>query len=164
MSIWILVALFVMGIVFLYIEFIIPALGVIGGIGIICLIISVIMSYTKLGHNIGIFFLIALIIGVPGMVMWGLKIFPKTFFGRKLILNNSEKREEGFSSTSNNYISLIGKTGIAISKLRPSGFAIIENKKYSVVTSGEMIDEGSKIKVIKVIGNSIIVEKNIEKD
>ena len=159
MNIWIPLALFIMGIIFLYIEFIVPALGIIGGIGIICLISSVIVSYTKLGHDVGILFLIALIVGVPGMVVWGLKIFPKTFFGKKLILTKTEKIEEGFSSVSSSYAELVGKIGITISKLRPSGTAMIEDKKYSVVTLGEMIDEGMEIKVIKVKGNSIIVEK-----
>ena len=159
MSLWIPIALFGMGIIFLYIEFVVPALGVIGGTGIICLIASVVISYVKLGNNYGIFFLIALIVGVPGVVVWGLKIFPKTFFGKRLILNRSERVEDGFSSESNNNVNLLGKEGVAITKLRPSGFAIIDNKKYSVVTSGEMIERGSRVRIVKIKGNSIIVEK-----
>ena len=159
MSIWIPIILFIMGVIFLYVELVIPALGIIGGIGIICLVISTIISYSHFGNNIGIIFLIALLIGVPGMVLWGLKIFPKTFFGKKLILNKSERVEDGFTSFSNNYDDLVGKIGVTITKLRPSGLVKIEGTKYSVITSGEMIEENSSIKVAKLEGNSIIVEK-----
>jgi len=159
MNIWIPIALFVLGVIFIYIEFFVPALGIIGGVGIICLIVSVILSYSKLGSDIGIFFLIALIIGTPGMILWGLRIFPKTIFGKKLILEKSEKLEEGFSSTSEKYSFLVGKIGIAASKLRPSGFVIINGKKYNAVTLGEMLDKNTRIRVIKVQGNGIVVKR-----
>lgn len=159
MSIWIPLILLIMGIIFIYIEFVIPALGIVGGIGIICLIVATILSYSNFGYKIGLIFLVALLVGVPGMVLWGLKLFPKTFFGKKLILDKSERQEEGFTSFSNNYNNLVGQVGVALTKLRPSGLVKIGGAKYSAITSGEMIDENSSIRVAKVAGNSIVVEK-----
>lgn len=52
----------------------------------------------------------------------------------------------------------IGLQGIALSALRPSGKAEINNKVYEVKTLGSFVDVGTKLKVVKVNTNQIIVE------
>ena len=52
----------------------------------------------------------------------------------------------------------IGLEGHAVSALRPVGKAEIENKMYEVKTLGEYLDSGSRIRVIKIVSNQIIVE------
>jgi membrane-bound serine protease (ClpP class) len=59
------------------------------------------------------------------------------------------------------YASLIGKTGKAGSTLRPSGRAEIEGRLYMVETEGLFIERGVPVKVIRVLGNRIIVEPDI---
>lgn len=61
------------------------------------------------------------------------------------------------STAVNDYSSLIGKEGKALSDLRPSGIAIIEGKRYDVVTDGEYIDENSELIVDKIEGTRIII-------
>jgi len=53
---------------------------------------------------------------------------------------------------------LNGKKGIAISPLRPSGIAEVNGKKINVLTRGEYVDANTKIKIISVEGNKIVVE------
>jgi membrane-bound serine protease (ClpP class) len=55
------------------------------------------------------------------------------------------------------YRTLLGKTGIAASTLRPSGKAEIEGRLYSVEGDGVFIESGKPVKVIRVRGNNIIV-------
>jgi membrane-bound serine protease (ClpP class) len=55
------------------------------------------------------------------------------------------------------YGRLLGKTGIAVSTLRPSGKAEIEGELYSVEGDGIFIESGAPVKVIRVRGNNIIV-------
>ncbi|HCM75964.1 MAG TPA: hypothetical protein DIS90_06255 [Cytophagales bacterium] len=52
----------------------------------------------------------------------------------------------------------VGMEGQAISALRPSGKAEINDKTYEVKTLGAFVDSGSKIRIIKVNSNQIIVE------
>ncbi len=52
----------------------------------------------------------------------------------------------------------VGNEGHTISALRPVGKAEIENKLYEVKTLGEYLDSGSRIRVIKIVSNQIIVE------
>jgi len=52
---------------------------------------------------------------------------------------------------------LVGKTGIAISTLRPAGIAEIDGKRIDVTTDGTFIQKGEAIKVVKAEGIHIIV-------
>jgi membrane-bound ClpP family serine protease len=52
----------------------------------------------------------------------------------------------------------IGAEGQTVSALRPIGKAEIQSKMYEVKTLGEYLDSGSKIRVIKIVSNQIIVE------
>lgn len=52
----------------------------------------------------------------------------------------------------------VGQEGVAISALRPSGKAEISDKTFEVKTLGAFVDAGSKIKIIKVNTNQIVVE------
>ena len=45
-----------------------------------------------------------------------------------------------------------------VTPLHPTGIALIQNRRVDVVTRGEMLEQGQKIKVVKVEGNRIVVE------
>jgi membrane-bound ClpP family serine protease len=99
-----------------------------------------------LGHillGIGICF-------IPIFFITWYKLLTKTFAVRA--------SEEGFSSSKNNLEDLISAEGVAITTLRPSGTVIINGGKVDVVSEGEMILKNTKIKVIDVKGNRIVVK------
>ena len=58
------------------------------------------------------------------------------------------------------YDDLMGKEGVADTFFRPSGYIVIDGKKYDAVSEGEFIDKGSNLKVILVEGNRIVVKKS----
>ncbi len=61
-------------------------------------------------------------------------------------------------SSKNKLEDLISTEGVAITTLRPSGTANIKGDKVDVVSEGEMIEKNTKIKVIDVKGNRIVVK------
>jgi len=154
------VFLFIIGIIAIFIEFFVPALGIIGLVGIGSIIASTVMAFRRCGSPYGYIFLVLSLVGVPGVILIGLKSFPRTFFGKKLILWTSQKPEEGYvSSDTYRITSLVGKEGIVVAKLRPSGIVEIEGKRVSVVTEGEMVERGKRVKVLKVEGNRVVVRE-----
>jgi membrane-bound serine protease (ClpP class) len=52
---------------------------------------------------------------------------------------------------------LVGRTGTALTTLRPSGAALIEGQRVDVVSEGQMIQKGSQIKVIATEGLRVVV-------
>jgi hypothetical protein len=53
-----------------------------------------------------------------------------------------------------------GKSGTALSPLRPAGIAEIENQWVDVVSDGKFIDSGAPIVVTRVDGNRIVVRRH----
>ena len=51
------------------------------------------------------------------------------------------------------------KVAAAGSDLRPSGWSLIDEKKLFVVSEGEFIDNGDKVKILSGDGNRIVVRK-----
>lgn len=159
-DLWIPIVLMILGFIAILVEFFVPAGGILGAGGIGMVIASIVWSFSRYGVVTGSIFLMIGLIGVPVMLALSFKIFPRTYFGKKLILRNSQKREDGFVAHSlENSEELLGKEGVALTILRPIGMALIEGRKLNVLTSGEYVEKDSKIKVIKVTGNKIIVVK-----
>ena len=53
---------------------------------------------------------------------------------------------------------LVGKTGKAVSTLRPSGRAEIDGSVYSVESDGSFIPSGTPLVVVRVRGSNILVK------
>jgi membrane-bound serine protease (ClpP class) len=119
----------------LIIEFWTLGWGIAGSIGIISL---------SLFFVIGFFLLI--------------KYIPSTRTWRKFVLSTEQKKELGYTVGTKDLKRLTGKEGIAITPLRPSGIVEVNGKKLNSLTRGEYVDSNTKIKIISVEGNKIVVE------
>ena len=53
----------------------------------------------------------------------------------------------------------VGKSGVTTTALRPSGNAEIDGVKLNVLSDGEFIAEGERVKVVSVEGNRILVRR-----
>lgn len=136
-------------------EIFVPG-GILGVVGAIALFAAIIIGYSQFGFTTGS--LIAMgIIALMGlaMVLW-IKIFPRTGLGKRMIVSTNLASAK---ASQTGIKDLIGKSGESSSDLRPGGFATIDGKRIDVITQGEMIQRGEKIKVIAIDGNRIVVSK-----
>jgi len=88
------------------------------------------------------------------------KFIPRLPFGRQLVLDTGLTTSEGYVSAPGSDLNWLGKSGRAVSPLRPAGIADIEHQRVDVVSDGEFIDAGSQIIVIRVDGNRIVVRRH----
>lgn len=54
---------------------------------------------------------------------------------------------------------LIGREGVTHTVLRPAGMADFDGVKLNVVSDGEFIDTGEKVRIMRIDGNRILVNK-----
>ena len=80
----------------------------------------------------------------------------KGVIGRFFALKTNQK---GFRSSTTISEELLGKEGDVATPLRPSGVARLEGKRYDVVTRGEMLRKGARVRVIEVSGNRVVVKE-----
>jgi len=57
----------------------------------------------------------------------------------------------------------IGKTGVALTPLRPSGIVKIDERRVDVTTEGDFIESGEPVKVVQVKGSQVIVASDSKK-
>ena len=148
---WI-ISLLVAGFLLIVLEMFLPGL-IIGLCGGICLIIAVIMTYISYGMQTGTWTLVGVIIGGLLFIIFWMKNFSRLALGQRLILNQSI---EGTTPADLSH-ELKGTEGVAFTSLRPSGTALIQGKRYDVVTEGGWIESGQKLKVVEIEGSRIIV-------
>lgn len=154
---WLYIGLFILGVILLLIEiFLIPGFGLTGISGIILIFVSIFFTLgggTRALYSIGIVAAILLILFIILLFL-----FPKLPIWSKLGLKERLETEKGYTAYTK-LEELIGKEGVVLTTLRPSGTIEIDGKRYDAISLGEFIEKNSKVKVIKIEGGKIIVEK-----
>ena len=163
--------LFLIGMIFIIIEvFVIPGFGVAGIFGLALTIGSLMLL--MLNNDVFDFTFVVSkdILNASGSILiavlgFGLLLF---FGGIKFTESQAFKRVmlEDTQDLNKGYISrkysdkLIGKSGKAMTILRPSGKITISDKIYDATTSGEYIEKNSKIIVLSNEGSTLKVKKS----
>ncbi len=143
------ITLFIIGLIAITVELFIPG-AIIGLCGAGCVITSIIFAYLYVSNLLGHILLILGICFIPVFFVSWYKLLSKTF--------SVKASEKGFSSARDRLNNLLSEEGIALTTLRPSGIANIKGDKIDVISEGEMISKNTRIKVIDVKGNRIIVK------
>ena len=154
------IILLVAGIILVALEAVIPSGGILGVLAAAALVSAVTLAF-KENSNTGLIFLLITIIVVPVFLIAGLKIFPKTPIGKRLILSPSVEtpaQRGAVGVADKDFTRFLGKTGKAVTPLRPSGIVEIGDERLSAVADGEMIEPNVEVVVIKIEGNSVVVE------
>lgn len=150
-------AIFFLGIVLLAIEiFVIPGFGITGILGILGIAAGIFMSFGI--NNIAqatLVVFVSLVSDIILIIILARFILKSKGFKNKIAL---ETDTAGYHS-SVSYDDLLGLEGITDTFFRPSGNIIIDGKKYDAITEGEFINKGTKIKVILVEGNKIVIKE-----
>ena len=154
------VILFIVGMALIAVELFIPGIGIFGGLGLVSLVLCIVFQAKTFTQGLILFLIIAAI--VTALVLVITRSFSKgRLYKSSLVLKNRASREEGYISNTDN-TSIVGKSGISLTPLRPSGRAEVENKIYDVVSDGEFIDSGQRIIVSEAAGRRILVKKETD--
>ena len=148
------IGLLLIGFMLILIEiFLIPGITLAGIGGGVAILGGVVYAYKYLGLTEAAWCLGASL--VLGALL--LRFVIKTGSWRRMVLDTKESGEEGFRSTRFELEALVGKEGVSVTPLRPSGTATIEGERINVVTEGGFVERNSKIVVVEVEGNRVVV-------
>lgn len=154
-----------LGILLIALEvFVLPGVTVAGVAGVAALVAGLGMALVGAGATP------AIIIGALGRVaislllaMAGafalLRLLPRLPFGRRLVLATDMEADLGYVSAPESDYRWLGRTGTALSPLRPAGYADIDGARVDVVSDGDFIEAGTAIVVSRVDGNRIVVRQ-----
>ena len=156
-SIFIVPILIILGLILLAVELLlIPGFSVPGIAGIAMILYGIYKSAIMYGYA-------GALITFTSSVVLTLILIRVALRSRTLKAISLEYTHEGTSAI-DDYSSLSGKLGIALSDLRPSGVAQIKGIRRDVVTDGEFITSGSEIIVSDIDGTRIVVSLSIKEN
>lgn len=149
------IMLFIAGFILIGIEMVVPGFSVPGISGIICLVIAIFLVSDSFVEGAVIALVILVLLGIMFAIILG--ILSKAKLKSPLILKDEQNKENGFISNSDlNY--LLGKEGVAITDLRPSGTADFNGIEFDVISEGKYISKDTKLVIYKVQGSKLIVK------
>ncbi len=143
------------GLVLLLIEIkFVPGMGLLGVLAMGAIAYG---AYLAMGHYDPL--TATLIIGGAGTAATlGILFLVKSRSAQKLVLADTMDGEP--SDLIAETVDLVGKTGVALTNLRPAGMARIEGRRLDVVADdGAYIESDERVRVVRVRQNSVIVTR-----
>jgi membrane-bound ClpP family serine protease len=150
------VLLFLLGVLLLAGEVFMPGavLGIIGGL---CMAAGCVVSFIQLGAGGGT------VATAAALILLGLTLYielvwlPKTRFGRKLVV------ESTVGATSQPPLadkeSVMGKPAEAVTPLVPSGYVLVEGRRYEAFSRSGHAAKGAQLRVVGLDNFRLIVTK-----
>ncbi|MDQ0058371.1 NfeD family protein [Paenibacillus harenae] len=153
------VVLLIVGIALLVIEIFVPSFGILGLLGTASLLTGVVIAASD-PMTAFISIAVALVAAVL-VIAFVVKRYKSKGIWNKFILRDKLTTEDGYVSADAKD-SLLGLEGVTVTPLRPSGTVLIGDNRVDVVTSGEFIPAGRKVRVVKAEGTWVVVKEWIE--
>jgi len=150
---------FGLAIIVAVLEMFLPSSGILAVLAIAFLITSIVLSF-QADIVFGSFYTLITCCLVPVFLWTALTIWPNTWVGRRILLEPEEDPALVPDEEQQSLKQLIGKQGLAKSKMLLVGLIEIENKRYNAVSDAEPIEPGEVVSVIRIEGTSIIVRKS----
>jgi membrane-bound ClpP family serine protease len=170
---WLALLLFILGLVLIGLEvFVLPGFGVCGISGIILVLVSLgLVAYghwprtthewVRFGEKLSPFGISML--GSLVCVFLVVRYLPHIPVLNRLILKTPEEEEDGVATPENpmhaEYQALLGAVGVAATPLRPAGKTQFGDSFVDVVADGGYIMPGTRVQVIEVEGNRVVVKE-----
>jgi membrane-bound ClpP family serine protease len=156
MSWLVIITLIVVGFSFLLLEIlVVPGTTVVGFVGAAMMAFGVYSTYANFGSVAGTYTLAGtLVFSIAALALalksntWKKAMLGTEVDGRVNIVESEKVKP--------------GDEGITISRLNPMGKALINEEYYEVSSKDNLIDPNTKIEVIKVDGNKIIVKSKTD--
>jgi membrane-bound serine protease (ClpP class) len=145
-ELWI-VALFALGLSLIVAEIFLVGV-VLGLIGLVFMLVSIYFGFEK-SAGLGWTLVVIAAASVPVLAVVWVKVI-----NRVLAMKFTQT---GYTSAQMQYKDLVGQEGVALTTLRPAGMARFGEKKVDVVSEGEEVERDSRVRVIEVKGNRVVV-------
>ena len=152
------VILLVSGLGLLVLELFLPTGGLLGVFAVISIGAGVVVGFGN-GVRFGTVLLVVALVASPAVLAVGVHFWPKTPLGRRIL---GTPPADGLAERPGQKIrveldALVGKVGIAVSVMRPSGTVRMGKKVYDAVADGMAIEAGQVIRATAVRHNRLIV-------
>lgn len=141
--------------------FVLPGFGIAGVLGTLAIVASMVLAMMGARPSAGDVAQALAVLGASlfittAVIFAWLRHLPNSGRFRGLLLQGAVNKSQGFVSAPNRG-DLIGRDGVAVTDLRPSGTARVGEERLDVVTEGEYLPQGSRVQVVQSDGYRHVV-------
>ena len=155
------VAVFLVGILLIVAEVLLPATGVLGALGVAAMLYSVVLA---LGGDVNavyaLFAAFALALLLFALIA---RFLPESRLWKRVVLHDASTSAKGYVSAEER-TDLIGREALVLTDVRPAGSILVDGVPVDVVSEGAYIEKGERVCVTEVHGSRIVVRRVREKD
>ena len=144
------------GLALIVAEVLFPSFGILSVLATAAIVGAIVMAF-RISNEAGLQFLVATVLLVPVMIVLGFKLFPHSPIGKHMV--SSGLSFESAAATDGRDLQLVGEEGTVEADCRPAGMARIGTRRVDVVTRGEWIEAGERVRVAEVIGNRVVITR-----
>jgi len=151
------ILLLMAGCVLVVLEVFIPSGGIISILAAVAFIASLVIAFQEsatTGPTTGFLFAAVTVFAVPTLVALAFKYWPKTPMGKAFL---GELPTDEDVLTQDPRRGLLGRVGVARSKMLPSGTVEIDGQMIDAVSQGRAIEPGTYVVVVEVRANRVVV-------
>ena len=167
------ILMFVVGLVFIGLEvFVIPGFGIFGIGGILLVAVSIVLAgqdfvipmngqdWERVPYSL--MPVAGAGLGLVGAVFFLQAAIEKSPLLSRFVLDTNDREDtglgEGDPEATANWEHLLGKAGVAVTRLSPAGKVKIDGSIYDVISTGLMLDKATEVEVVEAVANRIVVQ------
>jgi membrane-bound serine protease (ClpP class) len=150
------IAIFLVGILCIIVELLMPTVGLLAGVGVAAMLYSVVLA---LGGDINALYamLISFVVAIA-VFAFIVKKLPSSRLWNKVVLKDQSSSSRGYVSAEPRN-ELMGRHGTVLTELRPAGSALIDGRPVDVISEGAFLPKGEEVIVVAVNGSRVVVRK-----
>lgn len=146
----------VLGLSLLIFEMFTPGLGVPGLLGLVLIIAAVVLRADTFANGAVTLAIIFIVIGIAGFFIY--RSFKRGLISRSPIVLKERIEETSTPLMGEKMQQLVGREGTALSALRPSGTIAVGEQRLDVMTEGEFVMKGARVRIVRVEGLRVLVK------
>ncbi|MXW64648.1 MAG: hypothetical protein F4Y00_07110 [Bacteroidetes bacterium SB0662_bin_6] len=140
------IALILVGLGLIAVEvYLVPGFNVVGIFGFIVILFAIGYTFTESGLLGGIYVIVGTAIAGGGLFYW---MWTSGAWDRFVLGTTITGERPGEDRETERRAKYLGKTGVAVTPLRPTGVARIDGERIEVATEGDFIAAGSNVRVV----------------
>jgi len=147
---------YVIGVVVLVAEIFIPSHGVLTVVGLGLLGAGLYKTF-QISSLAGYASVLGLLVVLVVFAVTAVKVWPHTPIGRRISPPNPVLSKEDTGNIDESLQPLIGKTGLALTTLRPVGTCEFDGRRLPCVAEYGMIERGVQVRAVRIHGKGLAV-------
>lgn len=149
------IVLLLLGCALVVLEVFVPSGGILGMLAGLAILGSIVFAFRR-DATAGLSFVLVSMVAVPVLLTLAFRIWPHTPMG-KAFLGELPSEEE--LKPVDPRRELVGRLGVAKSKMLPSGSVLIDGHWIDAVTQGDAIEPEEPVVVVQVRANRVVVRR-----